>query len=315
MVQPPTDPSNLPAELITIRDWFRYAVTQFERAGLVYGHGTTSAVDEAAFLVLETLRLPINDINPWLDARLVRQERAALAQIIEARVVTRKPASYLTKTAYLGPYKFHVDERVIVPRSFIAELILADGLASVVPEPESVSSVLELCTGSASIAIVAAHAFADAHVDATELSADALNVAQLNIKAHGLSDRISAHLGDLYGALPPKPYDLIITNPPYVTDAAVGAFPPEYRAEPKMAHAGGKDGLDLVHRILKAAPDYLAPEGVLVCEIGQARPAFEAAYPGLEVLWLATDESEDEVFAVTREALTGRRKSPKKARK
>lgn len=310
-----TETPALHVELITVRDWLRFAVTQFNRARLTFGHGTASALDEAAFLVLETLHLPIDDINPWLDARLTRAERASLAAVIEARVVTRKPASYLTKSAYLGPHRFYVDERVIVPRSFIAELMLADRLEACVPDPDAVTRVLELCTGSGCLAILASHAFPDAHIDATELSADALAVAERNVTDHILSDRIKLHLGDLYAGLPTTPYDVILANPPYVTDAAVEAFPPEYKAEPKLAHAAGKDGLDLVHRILKAAPDYLSPTGVLVCEIGDAKPQFELAYPKLPVLWLSTAGSENEVFAVTREALASSAKAGKKARK
>jgi ribosomal protein L3 glutamine methyltransferase len=304
-----TDAAQTFAELLTVRDWFRFAVTQFRRAPLVFGHGTSSAIDEAAFLVLETLHLPVDDINPWLDARLTRAERQALSTVIEQRVVTRKPASYLTKSAYLGPFKFYVDERVIVPRSFIGELMLADGLSAVVRAPESVESVLELCTGSGCLAIVAAQVFGGAKVDAVELSPDALAVAQKNVATYGLGERVTLELGDLFGPVSGRSYDLILANPPYVTDDAVAAFPAEYKAEPVMAHAGGKDGLDLVHRIIKGAAEHLNPGGVLVCEIGEARAAFEAAYPKLEVLWLATDDSEDEVFAVTREALAGASKS------
>ncbi len=283
--------------LLTVRDWLRYGVTRFNAAGLAYGHGTANALDEAAFLILETLRLPIDQLEPWFDARLTRSERAALRDIIDARIETRKPAPYLTKSAYIRGRRFFVDERVIVPRSYIGEL-LDEGLDGVVPHFGEVADVLDLCTGGGSLAVLAAEAFPAAHVDAVDISASAHEVADCNVRDYGLAERIAIVHSDLFAALEGKRYDLILSNPPYVTAESVAAFPLEHRAEPQLAHLGGCDGLDLVRRILTGAGDHLNPDGVLIVEIGQARPALEAAYPDLPFLWLDTAESEGEVFAL-----------------
>lgn len=288
--------------LITIRDFLRHAVSSFRRAGLVHGHGTTSVIDEAAFLVLETLKLPVDDINPWLDARLLPEERKALADIISARITTRKPAAYLTRRIYIHGVPFHVDERVIVPRSYIGELMFSglfggDGF-NLIDDPQAVDGVLDLCTGSGCIAVLAAGVFANAMIDATDLSAAALEVAAINVRDHDLADRISLHQGDLFAPVKARRYDLIITNPPYVAAAEVAAFAPEYAAEPTMAHLGGADGLDLVRRILREAPQHLNPGGALLCEMGLGREIIEAEFPTLDFLWLDTEESEGEVFFV-----------------
>lgn len=285
-------------ELITVRDWLRYAVTLMSRAHLVYGHGTSSALDEAAFLILSSLDLPIEDINPWLDCRLTGAEREAIAALISRRIETRKPAAYLTNAAYIGGYRFYVDERVIVPRSFIGELLVGDHLAAAVPDPLSVTRVLDLCTGSGCLAILAAEAFPNAVVDASDISEDALAVAQRNIRDYGLGDRVHTFRSDLFSGLPPASYDLIISNPPYVTASAVASFPPEYRAEPTLAHLGGVDGLDLVHRILHDAPERLATDGALVVEIGNGKEALEESRPDLPFLWLDTETSQGEIFAL-----------------
>ena len=246
-------------ELITIRDWLRYAVTSMTRAGLVYGHGTANAVDEAAFLILTTLDLPIEDINPWLDCRLTAAERDNVEFVISTRIETRKPSAYLTNTAYIQGHKFYVDERVIVPRSFIGELLVQDHLSAIVPDELAVTRVLDLCTGSGCLAILAAEAFPNAEIDASDISEDALAVAQRNIRDYGLGNRVHTFKADLFEGLPSNAYDLIISNPPYVTSDAVAAFPPEYQAEPKLAHLGGADGLDLVRRILdeRAGPPHV----------------------------------------------------------
>jgi ribosomal protein L3 glutamine methyltransferase len=257
--------------LVSLRDWWRYGVSQFTRAGLVYGHGTDNAADEAAFLILSSLHLPIDTLEPWLDCRLAPAERANILDLFERRIATRKPAAYLTNSAWIQGHRFYVDERVIVPRSFIGELLCQSDLSAVVGDPERVGSVLELCTGSGCLAILAAEAFPYATIDASDLSSDALDVARRNVEDYGLSDRIRLIASDLFAAIPPAKYDLIIANPPYVTSDAVTSFPPEYQSEPVMAHAGGNDGLDLVHRILEAAPRYLSANGALVVEIGQAR--------------------------------------------
>lgn len=284
--------------LVTVRDWLRYGVSEFSKAHLVFGHGTDNAADEAAFLLLTALHLPIDTLEPWLDCRLARAERDAVLTLFERRIATRKPASYLTNTAWIQGHRFYVDERVIVPRSFIGELLVQTHLTAAVGDPDGVASVLELCTGSGCLAILSAEAFPFAAITASDLSAYALDVARRNIGDYGLDERIALLQSDLFKAIEPVRYDLIIANPPYVTTEAVAAFPPEYQAEPVMAHAGGDDGLDLVHRILADAPRYLSENGALVVEIGQARDALEAARPDLPFLWLDTETSEGEVFAL-----------------
>ncbi len=290
------------ADLITIRDFLRHAVSSFRAAGVVHGHGTSSVIDEAAYIILETLHLPVDDINPWLDARLTRPERAALTKIIAARVKTRKPAAYLLKKTYMHGIPFFVDERVIVPRSYIGEMLMTgtlgpDGIG-LYETPAAVGSVLDLCTGSGCLAVLAAMTFENAEVDAVDLSRDALAVAKVNVKDHGLTERITLKQGDLFAPLKGRRYDLIITNPPYVAKAEVKAFPPEYRHEPVMAHLGGNDGFDIVRRILKDAPKHLSEDGVIVCEIGTGRDLLEADFPKMPFIWIDSEESEGEVFAL-----------------
>ena len=289
-------------ELVTIRDFLRHAVSSFRAAGLVHGHGTSSVIDEAAFIILEKLHLPVDNINPWLDARLTKAERTALARIIATRVKTRKPAAYLLKKTYMHGVPFFVDERVIVPRSYIGELLMngtlgPDGIG-LYETPAAIGSVLDLCTGSGCLAVLAAMTFEDATIDAVDLSKDALAVAKVNVKDHDLVDRISLHRGDLFAPLNDRRYDLIITNPPYVARAEVKAFPAEYKHEPVMAHLGGDDGFDLVRRILADAPKHLTADGVLVCEIGTGRDLLEADFPQLPFIWVDSEESEGEVFAL-----------------
>ena len=297
----------------TLRDLFRHAVSRFNAAGLVYGHGTTNAVDEAAFLVLEALRLPIDALDPFLDAKLTHEERTRLLSLIDARVATRKPAAYLLNRAYIQGVPFYVDERVIVPRSFIGELLFHGlvGEGSLIEEPDAIESVLDLCTGGGSLAILAARTFANARIDAVDLSADALAVAHRNVEEHGLAERIALHQGDLFAPLGDRRYDLILTNPPYVDAEAFAAFPPEYVAEPRLAHEGGLDGLDIVRRILREAGAHLTPEGVLVCEIGTGRALLQSEFPELPLLWLDTEESEGEVFLVRAANLAAPRRKGK----
>ena len=282
----------------TPRDWLRHAVGRFREAKLAFGHGATTALDEAAYIILETLHLPIDTLEPFLDANLLPDERRRLDALIEARVATRKPAAYLLNRAYIQGIPFYVDERVIVPRSFIGELLittLSDD-ESPIDDPEDVAQVLDLCTGGGSLAILAARIFPNAAVDAVDLSADALAVARRNVDEHNLADRIRLREGDLFKPVKDERYDLILTNPPYVDAEAVAAFPPEYAAEPRMAHAGGEDGLDIVRRILAEAPRHLSEEGALICEIGRGRDRLLAEHPDLPFLWLDTEESEGEVF-------------------
>jgi ribosomal protein L3 glutamine methyltransferase len=289
-------------DLLTVRDWLRYATSRFSAADLVFGHGTDTPIDEAAFIILSALHLPIDQLEPWLDARLTRSERGEIAGLIEARITTRKPAPYLVNAAWIRGRKFYVDERVIVPRSYIGEL-LDGGLSAVVADPEEVEHVLDLCTGSGCLAILAAFAFPNASVDAADISPDALDVAKRNVDDYGLADRVGLHKSDLFSGLGNQKYDLIISNPPYVTGEAVADFPPEYKAEPELAHFGGEDGMDLVRRILRDAARHLTPGGVLVVEIGMARETLETEYPDLPFLWLDTEQSEGELFALPAEAL------------
>ena len=278
-----------PAELETLRDWLRWAVSRFGEAKLVFGHGTSNAYDEAAYLLLHALHLPLDRLEPFLDARLTAAERGALAALFARRIDERIPAAYLTGEAWLGEFRFHVDPRVLIPRSFIAEL-LPEGLAPYVSDTADVGSALDLCTGCGCLAIVLAHAYLDADIDAVDLSADALTVAQRNVSDYGLAGRINLIRSDLFANLRDKRYDLIISNPPYVTATS-------------MALAGGADGLDAVRGILEQAPRYLNPQGTLVVEVGAGRDAVEATFPKLPFVWLATPSAEDSVFLLKREDL------------
>jgi ribosomal protein L3 glutamine methyltransferase len=283
---------------LTPRDWLRYAVGRFLSQGLAFGHGATTALDEAAFLILEGLRLPIDTLDPFLDARLLRHERMRLLELIEARTTTRKPAAYLVNRAYIQGVSFYVDERVIVPRSLIGELAMTvfaedNGLAG---DPQAIASVLDLCTGGGSLAILAARVFPNARVEAVDISPGALEVAGRNIGEHGLKDRIALKQGDLFGPVEGARFDLILTNPPYVGAAAIARFPPEYAAEPMVAHAGGADGLDIVRRVLREAPKHLTADGTLVCEVGGARGQVEHEFPHLPFVWLDTEDTSGEVF-------------------
>lgn len=302
------DPAAAASQLETVRDFLRWAVSGFSAAGLAHGHGATTALDEAAFMVLEALNLPVDDINPWLDARLLDGERQRLAQLISERITTRKPAAYLLNKIYIHGVPFYVDERVIVPRSYIGELLfggLFGGETSLIENPETVASALDLCTGSGCLAILAAGVFANADIDAADLSEDALEVARVNLEKHDLESRINLLQGDLFEAVEGRAYDIIITNPPYVAAAEVAAFAPEYGHEPALAHLGGDDGFDIVRRILAEAADHLNPGGGLLCEIGTGRHILAEEYPHLDFLWLDTEESEGEVFWITREQLAG----------
>jgi ribosomal protein L3 glutamine methyltransferase len=283
---------------LTPRDWLRYAVGRFLSAGLAFGHGATTALDEAAFLILEGLSLPIDTLDPFLDARLLRHERARLLTLIEARASTRKPAAYLLNRAYIKGVPFYVDERVIVPRSLIGELAMTAFAEdnALTGDPERVASVLDLCAGGGSLAILAARVFPKARIVAVDISPGALEVASRNIREHGLQDRIALREGDLFAPLESARFDLILANPPYVDEATISGFPPEFAAEPKIAHAGGADGLDIVRRILEGAHAHLTSEGVLVCEVGGAREGLERAFRRLPFVWLDTEDAAGEVF-------------------
>ncbi len=288
--------------LYTVRDWLRFAVSRFNQAKLFFGHGSSDAYDEAVYLILHTLHLPLDRLEPFLDARLTDMERTEILSIIQRRVEQRAPAAYLTHEAWLGDFRFYVDERVIVPRSFIAEL-LHEQLAPWITEPEEIGSVLDLCTGSGCLAILAAHAFPNASVDAVDLSPAALAVAERNVADYELRDRINLIESDLFAKLDGQKYDIIISNPPYVDAASVAALPQEYLHEPKLALGSGDDGLDAVRIILKHAAQHLTDNGVLVVEIGHNREVLEAAYPSLPFTWLDVSAGDQFVFMLHRNDL------------
>ena len=287
-------------QLYTLRDWLRFAVSRFSQAKLHFGHGSSNAYDEAAYLILHTLHLPPDRLDPFLDARLTDMECADLLNIIQLRVEQRLPAAYLTHEAFLGDFSFYVDERVIVPRSFIAGLLL-EQLSPWIAEPDDINDVLDLCTGSGCLAILAAHAFPNAHVDAADLSQSALAVAERNISDYELQDRVHPVESDLFAGLAGRQYDLIISNPPYVNAASVAALPQEYLHEPVIALGSGHDGLDAARLILAQAQQHLTPNGILVVEIGHNRDAVEAAYPELPFTWLEVGEGD--VFMLHRNDL------------
>ena len=286
--------------LITIRDWLRFAVSRFNEAGLFFGHGTDNAFDEAAYLILHTLHLPLDRLEPFLDASLNHGEGDQLKSIIERRVKERVPAAYLTNEAWLGNYRFYVDERVIVPRSFISEL-LQEQLSPWVHDPEAIHSAADICTGSGCLAILMAIAFPNAGIDAVDISADALKVAKKNVADYGLEDHVHLIKSDLLASLKGKTYDLIITNPPYVNAPSMAELPEEYQQEPGLALASGEDGLDHIRRILADAPSHLNPGGLLVAEIGHNRDELEMAFPKLPFTWLDTSGGDEYVFLLRKE--------------
>lgn len=295
-------PEYAKSHLITVRDWLRFAVSRFNEAELFFGHGSNNAFDEAAYLILHSLHLPLDRLEPFLDARLLPSEADQIANMLERRVNERLPAPYLTHEAWLQGYRFYVDERVIVPRSFLAPMIL-EQMQPWLAEPEGVFRALDLCTGSGCLAVLLAEAFPDADVDAVDLSPDALEVAHRNVADYDLEDRVTLHQGDLFAPLDGTTYDLIISNPPYVNAESVAALPPEYRHEPALALGSGADGLDATRIILRDAARHLNPGGLLAVEIGHNRAELEAAYPDLELTWPEIEGGTDTVFIITREQL------------
>lgn len=286
--------------LSSVRDLIRYGVSRFNEAKLFFGHGSDNAWDEAVYLVLFALHLPPDQLEPFMDARVLPQERERALSLIDLRCEQRLPAPYLTHEAWLQGFRFHVDQRVIVPRSPIAELLM-NQLSPWISDPYDVTGILDLCTGSGCLAIIAAHQFPEAFVDATDISRDALDVAAINVGQHGMDDRLNLHHGSLYDPLPVAArYDLIISNPPYVNTESMGKLPAEYRHEPRLALAGGDDGMDIVRTIIEQAPAHLSDEGLLVLEIGHERAFFEAAFPELEPIWLDTAEASNQILLLSR---------------
>ena len=286
----------------TPRDLLRYAVTRFNAARLFFGHGSAEAFDEAAYLVLHTLKLPLDRLDPFLDAKLLPEEVLQVLSVIERRTSERVPAAYITNEAWLGTYAFYVDERVLVPRSFIAELI-PNYFSPWVQDPFAVENVLELCTGSGCLAIMMADVFQNAVVDAVDISTDALAVAERNIRDYKLEGRVNPIASDLYENVPFKRYDLIVTNPPYVNARSMAMLPPDYLREPQIALHGGDDGMDLVRQIVAGAAERLTPEGILVVEIGNEAEYAEAAFGHLGLTWLTTSAGDEAVFLLTAEQL------------
>ena len=286
----------------TVRDLLRFAVSRFNEAKLTFGHGSLNAYDEAAYLILHTLHLPLDTLEPFLDAKLTSQELGHVVAILEQRVIERIPAAYLTHEAWLGDFNFYIDERVLVPRSFIAEL-LRTRLSPWVVDADSIGNALDLCTGSGCLAILMAHTFPNAAIDASDISPDALQVARRNVTDYELDHQITLVESDLFTELSGRRYDLIVSNPPYVNADSMQRLPEEYLHEPQLALASGQDGLDAVRRIIELAPQYLTPSGLLIVEIGHNRDVLERAYPNVNFTWLETSAGDEFVFSLTREQL------------
>jgi ribosomal protein L3 glutamine methyltransferase len=290
--------NNLPPDFNTVRDLLRLAVTRFNEAELFFGHGSDNAFDEAVYLILKSLSLPIDKLEPFLDARITRNEAVRIFMLMQRRINERIPAAYLTNEAWLQGYRFYVDQRVLIPRSFIAEMIV-EYFSPWVKEPDKVKTILELCTGSGCLSIIMADTFVNADIDATDLSSDALHVAQINIAKYSMEDRIKLIQSDLFKSVPAKKYDLIVANPPYVTTASMETLPPEYQHEPAGALAGGTKGMDIIKQIVLQAKPYLAKNGFLIIEVGnEAENALET-FPDLEMTWALTSGGDDRVFVIS----------------
>jgi ribosomal protein L3 glutamine methyltransferase len=286
---------------VTVLELVEASAARLAGAGVAFGHGTTNAFDEAAWLVLWRLGFPLDDLDGAAEVTVSPQQQASVQELLTERIATRKPAAYLTREAWLQGVPFYVDERAIVPRSFIAELIADGAIDPWLSDPTR--RVLDLCTGNGSLAVLAAMAYPDIRVDASDVSPDALAVARINVEKHALAHRIRLVESDGLQSLQ-GPYDLILCNPPYVNAQSMAALPVEYRAEPALALAGGEDGMDFIRALLRDAPAKMSANGVLVLEIGNERGNFECAFPGLECVWLETSAGEDQVLLVTRDNLS-----------
>jgi len=295
--------NQITTELQTIRDWLRYAVSQFEASDIFYGHGTDNAYDEAVWLIMSALHLPMDTLNNFLDARLTASERSKLASFIDQRITQHTPTAYLLKEAWLQGLKFYVDERVLIPRSFIAELLNTD-LSPWVEFPEMIESAADICTGSGCLGVLLASVFPNAAVDVIDISQDAIDVANINIANYGLDAQVTAIKSDMFSALTGKKYDIIISNPPYVDAPSMAALPAEYQNEPQLALGSGVAGLDHTHTILRESANYLNDDGILIVEIGHNRDALEAAYPNIIFNWLEVSSGTEFVFLLTKSQLT-----------
>lgn len=290
-------------ELFTIRDWLRFTVSQFENSDIFYGHGTDNSYDEAVWLIMSALHLPMDTLNNFLEARLTTFEREKLADFIEKRINKHTPTAYLVKEAWLQGFKFYVDERVLIPRSFIAELLVNDSLSPWIEYPEMVESAVDICTGSGCLGVLLANSFPNAAIDVVDISQDAIDVCNINIANYGLQEQITAVKSDMFSSLKGKKYDVIISNPPYVDAPSMAALPAEYQNEPQLALGSGDAGLDHTHTLLREAGQYLNVGGILIVEIGHNRDALEAAYPNMVFNWLETSSGTDFVFLLTKAQL------------
>lgn len=297
--------NNYPAltkELFTIRDWLRFTVSRFEESEIFFGHGTDNSYDEAVWLVFSALHLPMDTLENFLEARLTEQERKYLNSLIQRRINDRTPTAYLLQEAWLQGFKFYVDERVIVPRSFIAELLVS-GLSPWIEYPEMVESAADICTGSGCLGVLLANSFPNATIDVIDISPDAIDVANINISNYGLEQQIKAIESDMFTELQGKTYDLIISNPPYVDAPSMAQLPDEYQREPQLALSSGLDGLDHTHTILREAANHLNDDGILIVEIGHNRDALLAAYPNVQFFWLEVSSGDEFVFLLSKNQL------------
>lgn len=296
------DYPSLNEELYTIRDWLRFSVSRFEASDIFYGHGTDNSYDEAVWLIMSALHLPMDTLENFLDARITQGERVHLANLIERRITQHTPTAYLVNEAWLQGFKFYVDERVIVPRSFIAELLISN-LSPWIEYSEMIESAADICTGSGCLGILLANSFPNAMIDVIDISPDAIDVANINISNYGLEEQITAIKSDMFTALQGKTYDLIISNPPYVDAPSMAKLPAEYQQEPQLALGSGHDGLDHTHTILREAAKHLNDGGILIVEIGHNRDALLAAYPNLQFVWLEVSSGDEFVFLLSKNQL------------